>query len=184
LWATDNPVPQGGLDGGSAGPLREGKGSTFEGGHRVPLVVRWPGHIPPGRTITDPASMVDWMPTLAAMAGAALPEDLDIDGRDITALLTGQGGPPASDYRFLYFRNTNTVVGGYREDRWKLKLKVVGNEALYARYDHEDLLFDLEADPGEQKDLSTSMPEKVAEMKQGMEELLAEIDIAFGPAGE
>ncbi len=170
LWDTDRAVPQGGLDSGSAGALREGKGSTFEGGHRVPQIVRWPAHIAAGQTITHPVSHLDWMPTLAAAAGAALPADREIDGRDILALLTGGRTPEPDDaYRFLYYRNTNTDLGGYREGPWKLKLAVAEHEAIYAQYTHGDLLFNLEDDPGEQSDLAAAEPEMVAVLKERMQ---------------
>src|SRR5262245_7915653 len=67
-------------------------------------------------------------------------------------------------------------LGAYREGRWRLKLAVRGGESVYARYDHDDLLFDLEADPGEQNDLAAAMPERVAELKRRMTELAAEVE--------
>ncbi len=177
LWATDGPVPPGGQDGGSAAPLRQGKSTTFEGGMRVPLIARWPRHIPPSRTIAQPATMADWMPTLAALAGGALPRGVEIDGKDLWPLLSGSGSrDPDGVLRYLYYRQDNSGVGAYREGRWKLKLAVRGGESVYARYDHDDLLFDLEADPGEQHDLAPAMPEKVAELKRHMTELAAEVE--------
>ena len=177
LWATDAPVPQGGLDSGSAGPLRNGKSTTFEGGMRVPLVVRWPGRIPAGRTIEEPAAMIDWMPTLARLAGATLPGDVEIDGKNIFPLLDGRGHrDPEGGFRYLYYRQDNSGLGAYREGRWKLKLAVQGGESVYARYDHGDLLFDLAADPGEQNDLAAAMPERVEGLRQRMLELAAEVD--------
>jgi len=174
LWATDAPVPQGGLDSGSAGPLRNGKSTTFEGGLRVPLIARWPGRIAGGRTIDEPATMLDWLPTLAGVAGAPLPDGVALDGKDILPLLDGSGArDPDGPFRFVFWRQDNSGIGAYREGRWKLKLAVVGGESVYARYDHGDLLFDLEADPGEQNDLAGSMPDKVAEMKQRLAELAA-----------
>jgi uncharacterized sulfatase len=174
LWTTDAPVPQGGEDGGSAGPLRQGKSTTFEGGMRVPLIARWPRHIPAGRTIAAPAAMADWMPTLAALAGARLPQGIENDGKDIGPLLAGSGSrDPAGGVQYLYYRQDGTGLGGYREGRWKLKVAVTGGESVYSRYDHGDLLFDLEADPGEQHDLAPTMPEKVEELKRHMNDLAA-----------
>ena len=176
LWATDNDVPQGGQDSGTAAHLRNGKSTTFEGGMRVPLVARWPARIPAGQTITKPAAMIDWMPTLAGFAGASVPDDVEIDGSDIGALLTGTGERDAGNgFRYLYYRQDNTAIAGYREGRWKLKLAVEGGESLYARFDHDDLLFDLEADPGEQTDLAAEQPERLAAMKQRMSELAARV---------
>lgn len=172
LWATDGPVPQGGQDGGSAGHLRNGKSTTFEGGMRVPLIARWPRRIPAARIIAQPATMADWMPTLAALAGTA--PVAAVDGQDLWPLLSGRGfRDPDGVIRYLYYRQDNSGIGAYREGRWKLKLAVRGGESIYARYDHDDLLFDLEADPGEQHDLAAAMPEKVAEMKRNMTALAA-----------
>jgi arylsulfatase A len=177
LWATDQPVPQAGQDSGSAGPLRDGKSTTFEGGMRVPLIARWPRHVPASRTIAQPATMADWMPTLAALAGATLPPEVEIDGKNLWPLLSGSGSrDPDGELRYLYYRQDNSGLGAYREGRWKLKLAVRGGESVYARYDHDDLLFDLEADPGEQNDLAPAMPEKVAELKRHMTELAAEVE--------
>ena len=176
IWATDARVPWGGNDGGSAGVLREGKSTTFEGGMRVPLLARWPRYVPANRTIAEPAAMVDWMPTLAGLAGAPLPEGVALDGTDLWPLLAGSGArDPDGAIRYLYYRQDGSGLGGYREGRWKLKLAVQGGESVYSRYDHPDLLFDLEADPGEHNDLAPAMPEKVAELKQRMNELAATV---------
>jgi arylsulfatase A-like enzyme len=176
LWQTDTAVPQGGYDSGRADPLRNGKSTTFEGGMRVPLVARWPGTIPGGQTIVDPAAMVDWWPTFARLAGAELPADIELDGSDIFPLLTGDGPRDVDGIRYLYYRQDNTRAGAYREGKWKLKLAVVGGESAYARFDHGDLLFDLENDPGEQHDLAAEQPERVAAMKRRLEELAATVE--------
>ena len=179
LWATDAPVPQGGFDSGSAGPLRDGKSTTFEGGMRVPLIARWPRHIGAGRTIDTPAAMIDWLPTLARLAGATLPADVEIDGVDIFPLLEGSGQrDPGGVFRYLYYRQDNSGLGAYREGRWKLKLAVQGGESVYSRYDHGDLLFDIEADPGEQHDLAAAMPARVDELKRRMQEHAAAVEVA------
>lgn len=179
LWQTDAPQPQGGRDSGSAGHLREGKGTTFEGGLRVPMIARWPGRIPAARVIDEPATMLDWLPTLARLAGAPLPAGVELDGKDIGALLDGSGErDPDGPFRFLYWKQDSSGLAGYREGRFRLKLAVEGGEAPYARYDHGDLLFDLEADPGEQHDLAAAMPEKVEELRARMMELAAEVDVA------
>lgn len=177
IWTTDTRAPFGGYDAGSSEPLREGKSTTFEGGMRVPMIVRWPRHVPANRTIAAPAAMVDWMPTLATLAGASLPAGVELDGQDLWPLLAGTGTrDPNGDVRYLYYRQDASGIGAYREGRWKLKLAVQGGESVYSRYDHADLLFDLEADPGEQHDLAAAMPEKVAELRRRMEELAAGVE--------
>jgi arylsulfatase A len=172
LWATNAEVPQGGQDSGTAGALRNGKSTTFEGGVRVPLLARWPGRLPAGVTVSSPASMIDWLPTLARLAGAPLPDGVELDGRDLTTLLetATEPGEGQSD-RYLYYRQDNSGIGAYREGRWKLKLAVQGGESVYAIFSHPDLLFDLEEDPSEQRDRSLEMPERVREMKARMLEL-------------
>ncbi len=176
LWATDGPVTQGGQDGGSTGHLREGKSTTFEGGMRVPLIARWPRRIPEARIIAQPATMADWMPTLAGLAGAVPSTPIEVDGRNLWPLLSGRGFRDEDGIRYLYYRQDNSGIGAYREGRWKLKLAVQGGESVYARYEHGDLLFDLEADPGEQHDLAAAMPEKVEEMKRSMAALAAGVE--------
>jgi arylsulfatase A-like enzyme len=177
LWSTDAPVPQGGQDAGSPGPLRNGKSTTFEGGMRVPMIARWPGRIAAGRTVDAPATMLDWLPTLAGLAGAALPAGVELDGKDILPLLEGSAPRDADGaFRFLYYRQDNSGIGGYREGRWKLKLAVEGGESVYARYDHGDLLFDLDADPGEATDLAAALPDKVAELRARLAAAAAEVE--------
>lgn len=79
---------------GSAKPLREGKGTCFEGGFRVPCVMRWPGKIPPGRKCTELAATIDILPTFAALIGADVPQNRIIDGKDIRSLMFGRPGAP------------------------------------------------------------------------------------------
>ena len=73
---------------GSPGPFRESKGTTFEGGVRVPFLARWPGRIPKGVVGDQPAMTIDLLPTLAGLAGALVSKERIIDGRDIWPLLT------------------------------------------------------------------------------------------------
>jgi uncharacterized sulfatase len=120
--------------------------------------------------------MIDWLPTLAGLAGATLPEEVAIDGKDISPLLQGRGPRDEDAFRYLYYRQDNSSLGGYREGPWKLKLAVQGGESVYSRFDHGDLLFDLDADPGETMDLAASRPEKVAELKLHMEELARSVE--------
>jgi uncharacterized sulfatase len=134
---------------GSAGELRDRKGSSWEGGQRVPLVVRWPGSIPAGAT-TDAISMnIDLLPTLVNLAGGVLP-DAEIDGRDILPLL--QGGE-ASPHEYLLFFQKDRIAA-VRSQRWKLVVesyyRSVRARIGAATYHHPPgLLFDLENDPTE-----------------------------------
>lgn len=103
---------------------------------RVSMIARWPGRIPAGRTVDAPATMLDWLPTLARLAGAPLPPGVELDGKDITALLDGTGARDVDGpFRFLYWRQDSSALAGYREGRFKLKLAVEGGKSPYARYD-------------------------------------------------
>ncbi len=90
IFTSDNgPWLSYGDHAGSARPLREGKGTTFDGGRREPTLIWWPGHIPAGRVCREPAMTIDMLPTIAGLAGAKLP-DHKIDGKDIWPLISGQ----------------------------------------------------------------------------------------------
>ncbi|MBT8453760.1 MAG: sulfatase [Deltaproteobacteria bacterium] len=177
LWETDDDVPQGGLDSGTAGPLRQGKGTTFEGGIRVPMIARWPGQIPAGQVQDGAAVMTDWLPTFAALAGATVPEGLEIDGTDIMPVLAGDAPRDSEEgYRYLQYRaDGDDIVGAYREGNWKYKTPVEIFEVPYAAEPHGELLFNLAEDIGEENDLSDAMPDRVAEMRRNMIELAAEV---------
>jgi arylsulfatase A-like enzyme len=86
---------------GSSGPLREAKGSTYEGGLRVPCIARWPNRVPAGRTSDAIFATIDFMPTFAALTGYSIPDDRIIDGVDQTQLLLGQ--PAGNRVDYFYF---------------------------------------------------------------------------------
>jgi len=134
--------------GGSAGVLREGKNFTFEGGFRVPTVAMWKGNIPEGLVYDDMASQMDWFPTFAGIAGINLPEDLAIDGVDISNILFNTGN--RSDSTYLFFDGSE--LQAYREGKWKIKKPYEGYEDSYWKQTvkpHDTLLIDLDTDPGE-----------------------------------
>ena len=136
-------------------PFRGWKLTLFEGGLRVPYLVRWPRAIAAGTVERRPASHVDLLPTLVAAAGGAPPADRPIDGIDLLARLAPDA--PAAAPRALHWR-----TGPYRairDGRWKLV--AAGRPA-------RRWLFDLEADPTERNDLSAAMPDKVAELEAAM----------------
>ncbi|MBA2707656.1 MAG: sulfatase, partial [Gemmatimonadaceae bacterium] len=104
VFTSDNgPWHMRGEQGGSAFPLRAGKGTTYEGGMRVPFIARWPEHIPKGTTSGEPLSHLDLMPTLAALAGASPPADRTIDGKDISPILLGKPDAKNPHEAFFYF---------------------------------------------------------------------------------
>jgi len=145
---------------GSSGPLRGGKGSTYEGGVRVPCIARWPGHVPAGRESGAIFSTLDFLPTFAALAGYRVPRDRIIDGVDQTDLLLGQSEKGARDDFYYFCRDE---LHGVRRGKWKLLLP---NRKRFYGYVKERgskgvELYDLEADGGETTNLAEDRPEAV-----------------------
>jgi arylsulfatase A-like enzyme len=119
IFASDNgPWLSYGDHAGSAGPLREGKGTTWEGGVREPCVMRWTGKIPAGTTCTELAATIDILPTFAALAGAPVSTDRIIDGKDIRPLLFGQPGAKCPHEAYYYY--WNNALEAIRSGPWKL----------------------------------------------------------------
>ncbi len=151
--------PEGSIFWGEAGPLRNGKGSCYEGGYRLPCLVRWPGKVPAGRVSDGVFATIDFLPTFAALCGFEVPKDRRIDGIDQTKLLFGESETGREDF---YFHNA-----GVRQGKWKY-LKPDAHFFGYAIEDDrkkQDELYDLEADVGEKTNLAAKFPEKVAELK-------------------
>lgn len=177
VFTSDNgPWLLHGRDGGSAGLLREGKSTTFEGGYRVPMIAQWKGTYREGAVETTPMVVTDWMATVAGETGASLPDDRTMDGFDLGPLLRGEGprDPSGEPFRLVYYRGDNATPGAYREGRFKYKAPVVDGESIYALYDHGELLFDLEADPSEENDLAGARPDLVDQLRTAMEAADAE----------
>lgn len=112
---------------GSSGPLQGRKGSTFEGGMREPTVARWPGQIPAGTVSSELMTTMDLLPTFARLAGADIPADRVIDGKDIWPALAGKAQSPHE--AFFYF--SRSELKAVRSGKWKLHLKDGKPEALY-----------------------------------------------------
>jgi arylsulfatase A len=185
LFTSDNgPWLSYGDHAGSAGPLREGKGTAWEGGVRVPFVARWPGRVPAGTTCDEFAASIDLLPTVAALAGAERPA-LPIDGRDIRPLLFGEADA----------RSPHTAFGGWydgqlgyvRDGRFKLVLPhryqslagrpggANGRPAPYQQAEAKQALYDLRADVGETTDVAAAHPEVVARLLAAAADLRAEL---------
>jgi arylsulfatase A-like enzyme len=174
IFSSDNgPWLRFGDHGGSAGPLREGKGTAFEGGVREPGIFRWPGHIPPGRESAEPAMTIDILPTVAKLAGAALKPDRIIDGKDIWPLLAGERGAK-SPHEVLYFYWLKELHA-VRSGKWKLHLPhpyrtsnqpgAAGVAGKDGKGQIELSLFDLESDVGETKNVAADHPDVVARLQ-------------------
>lgn len=154
--------------GGSAGPLREGKQFTFEGGVRVPTVAMWKGKIGPGQVYEQLATQMDWFPTFCKMVGAEVPQDREIDGKDLSAVLFENGSREGDT--FLYYMLSSQE--GFREGDWKIKRPYAGfagTRGMKKVDAHDTLLFNLKTDPGETTNLIKENPEKTAQMMRAME---------------
>jgi arylsulfatase A-like enzyme len=142
----------------SCTPLRGGKLSHYEGGVRVPFMMRWPGHIKPGLVYRDVVSLLDILPTSVAAAGGRLPTDRVYDGVDIVPYVTGQKlGPP---HDMLAWRRL--PLFSIRQGDWKLWESVNDKSGKYGEY---KLLFNLKDDLNETTDLAARNPEKVKELE-------------------
>jgi arylsulfatase A-like enzyme len=113
IFTSDN-----GPSGVAAPPLHGGKGSTWEGGFRVPLIVRWPKKTSRGVVCHEIATMMDFLPTLSSIIGAPLPKGRKIDGHNITPLLTGRNAK--SPYSFLCYYGRDGKLAAIRKGDWKL----------------------------------------------------------------
>ncbi len=158
------------LDPGYAEPFRDGKGSTWEGGVREFGFLWWPGTIAPARVERRPASTLDLLPTVFALAGAALPTDRTLDGRDLRPYLdpTRWTGP-VPEFSFVYTGNAANAVYGARKGPWKLHIALysqTGNQYGYTGVSLANpLLFQVEHDPGERHNLAASEPGQVTELR-------------------
>jgi len=159
--------------GGSAGLLRNGKGSTWEGGMRVPCVMWWPGRIPAGTVIRDMGSTLDILPTATHLAGAELPQDRVLDGYDISPAMFGTGPSPRN--QMFFYRGVQIYavrLGPY-------KAHFITEEAYGSntnRQVHETpLLFNVEVDPSEQWNVASTHPKVIDEIRNLMARHRAEL---------
>jgi arylsulfatase I/J len=141
----------------SNAPYREGKGTLYEGGTRVVGLANWPGQIPPAE-VDAALHVVDMLPTLAKLAGADLSASKTLDGQDVWPTLAS-----GSTVRTELVYNIEPTQGAVRHGQWKLLWQAVLPPKIE--------LFDLDADPGETKDVSLNQPEKVAELQARVVEL-------------
>lgn len=174
--------------GGSAGPLRSGKVSTWEGGQRVPTIVWAPGRVPAGKVCDKIASTVDVLPTFAALAGAEAPKDRVIDGEDITHLFHGDFDKANSNKTYYYYFRTH--LQAVRQGKWKLHLPRPKEPKFLAPFSvnrhiapvdrvgfPQPFLVDLDADLGETTNVADKHPDVV-------KQLLAVAEIARNDIGD
>ena len=178
IYTTDNgPWLQFRHHGGSAGPLREGKGTTFEGGQRVPCVMRGPG-IPAGTVCDELTGTIDVLPTIAALTGKPLPATNKIDGLDTSGLWKGTVKESPRE-EFLHYTSRGAIEG-IRSGNWKLLVKKprVPRRQSGTKTNNKPpqlYLFDLAKDVGEKNNLIQAKPEVVKKLQARMEALDAEI---------
>jgi len=160
--------------------FRRRKGESYEGGFRVPLIVRWPGKIVPGSLCTEPAQNIDFFPTLSALAGVGTPPDRIIDGKDITGLMTGES--KKSPHDALYFYHVEQLEG-VRSGDWKYfhyvnhytwpqpldkPTTTFGKMSQDKFLGNWPNLYNLKTDPGENYDLASRYPEVCTKMEKLM----------------
>ncbi len=174
IFTTDNgPWLSYGDHAGSAKPLREGKGTAWEGGVRVPCIMRWPEKIPSSTVCSEPAMTIDILPTIAEITGAKLPNH-KIDGKNIWPLIKGEKNAksPHEAYYFYWGKNLHAV----RKDNWSLhfphsyrslngKPGVGGIPGKYQQKKTDIALFDLQKDISQKSNLSGKYPDIVKNLK-------------------
>jgi arylsulfatase A len=185
IFCSDNGPRNSGADprqgGGSTGVLRGRKGTTWEGGVRVPAIVRWPGHIVAGRDIGEIACTMDVFPTIAKLSAATIPADRVIDGMSLADALTSGTQPALKDRGFCYYFGAQ--LQAVRVGKWKLFLKITEYPdkppSLWYRGDVNDKVFrnhyrlmaepqlyDLDADPGEKGNVAAAHPDLVRQLTE------------------
>ena len=172
IFTSDNGSRANG-EGGSNAPLRGVKGTTWEGGMRVPCLVRWPGHVEAGSVSSALTTAMDVLPTLAAIAGTEPPSDRTIDGRDLTPVLEGSTSSPHES--FFYYRGNG--LEAVHAGRWKLHVARSGGAVTE--------LYDLGSDIGETHNLCAQQPDVVVRLEAQADAARAELgDAVQGITGQ
>jgi len=176
-------------DSGSSGRLRGGKGSTWEGGVRVPTLAWWPGKIAPGTTVDAIAGTIDLLPTAVSLAGGNLPTQPVLDGRDLSPVLLGETkeSPRGVHYYFSQYK-----IQAVRQGPWKLALvpqnETMGRPVAADAQTNQPRLYHLDEEIGEKTDLAAKHPEVVARLTALAETMEKEIGgsspVARRPAGK
>jgi len=185
IFTSDNgPWLSYGDHAGSAAPLREGKGTMWEGGCRVPTLMWWPGRIPAGAVCDEFAATIDIVPTVAALIDAKLP-DHKIDGKDIRPLMFGEADAKSPHEVFYHYYGGELQC--VRDRQWKLHLphsyrtmagKPGGTNGIPTKYSTAKTgleLYDLKNDPGELTNVVEQHPEIVARLQDAAEKARADL---------
>ncbi|MGB6231334.1 MAG: sulfatase [Litorimonas sp.] len=157
---------------GDAGHLRGRKGGLHEGGYRVPFIARWPEGLPAGDTRDGMAMNIDLLPTLAALAGADVPADRTVDGRDILPMLRGEADTP---HDVLFFMEGNEIAA-VRDARFRLSLQTY-YKSFKVPFEQfgEPILYDLSIDPRERFSFNRDQPEALARLMGHVEAMRADL---------
>jgi len=178
LFVSDN----GGTSRAVNRPLRGNKGSTWEGGVRVPTIVWWPGRVPAATSSDAICGMFDILPTFAALGGAAVPGDRKLDGADIRPILMGDAGARGPHETFYYYRGLQ--LEAVRQGDWKLMLPTAAalRPRAGAKVPTAARLFNLRTDIGESTDVASQHPEVVARLQKLVEQTKDDLGTTgFGP---
>jgi len=165
IFASDNGGPL--QYSNDNGPLRDGKGTLYEGGVRVCAFAHWPGRIPAGAKVDEPTHMIDWYPTLVRLGGGSLVQQLPLDGQDIWPVLTA--GAKSPHEAILLARSPEHAA--LRLGDWKLLLPRPASKAREARRTEVEL-YNLAVDPGEATNLAAREPARVALLRSRLEAYL------------
>ena len=174
VFTSDN----GGTPRGLNTPFRGHKGSTWEGGLRVPTLAWWPGQIPAGTTTPTIAAMFDLLPTFAALAGAALPTDRKLDGVNLWPQLTG-AAPQSAHETFFYYHGLR--LAAVRHGDWKLHLAAPTETKKKSRPAGTLQLYNLQTDLAESHNVAAAHPAVVAQLQALVATMAADLGLD-GPA--
>ncbi len=177
IFTSDNgPWLIRGADGGSAGPLRGGKGGTWEGGMREPTLAWWPGQIAPGSVCDAVAGTIDLLPTAVALAGGTVPAEPVIDGRDLSPLLFGKTRESQREAHYYFHEYELQAV---RQGPWKLAIapqsESMGKAVAADAGGRAPRLYHLDQDIGERTNLAGQHPEIVKRLQALAAKMGAEI---------
>jgi len=171
IFTSDNgPWLQFKEDGGCSLPLRDGKFTTYEGGMRMPCIMRWPGKIPAGRVCSEVAATIDFLPTIAHLADVPVPDDRIIDGKNIWPLMTAEPGANSPHEAYFYYHEND--LQAVRSGEWKLR-----------KTDTVEL-YNLREDISEKNNLADKHPDIVKRLSERMERFDRELKANARPPGK
>ncbi|MFK8009279.1 MAG: sulfatase-like hydrolase/transferase [Saprospiraceae bacterium] len=154
-------------EGGSSGLLRDGKGSTWEGGMRVPMIAHWEGKISPANLNTQPTSTLDLYTSLLKLVGQEIPKETIYDGKDISNLFLGKSSEESVQQSYFFYGSKK--LHAIRKGKWKLHIHTSSQTKRQYFDGKTPLLFNLNKDPSEQYDLTEQFPEVVNELLRDIE---------------